>query len=75
MNRATSIITGASASRQAVADLFAFAYQDSGYEKELMDGVLDAPAQMPAGAHHWEERTARRNAVRPQLVGREGGAS
>ncbi len=71
MNRATSIITGASASRQAVAALFAFAYQDSGYEKELMDGVLDAPEQMPAGAHRAEPRTARRNAAQPQLVDRD----
>jgi hypothetical protein len=75
MNRATSIITGASASRQAVAALFAFAYQDSGYEKALMDGVLDAPERMPAGSHFSKECTARRNAVRTQLVDREGCAA
>lgn len=71
MNRATSIITGASASRHVISACLDRIYQDAGFETALTCGNLDAPGSMPAGSHRAEPRTARRNAARPQLVGRD----
>jgi hypothetical protein len=75
MNRAASHITGASASRLAVAARFAFAYQDSGYERHLMDGNLDAPCSMPAGGQRGRELQARRNVAEQLLTVRTGSAA
>jgi hypothetical protein len=55
-----------------VYDNLAYAYQDSGLLGALMDGTLDAPEHMPAGAVQADEY--RRSGVM-QLATRSGVAS
>ena len=66
------LVTGGRAARLMVYDHLAYAYQDSGLLGALMDGTLDAPEHMPAGAARADEY--RRSGVM-QLATRSGAAS
>jgi hypothetical protein len=63
------LATGGRNSRLRVSDQLHFRYQDSGLESVLNDGSLDAPEQMPAGAHRADDYF-RCGAM--QLAGRSG---
>ena len=66
-------VTAASDSRQTAELNFHERYQDCGYDPDLMDGNLDAPARIATGSTYClREVGADRNSPAPALAFREG---
>jgi hypothetical protein len=59
-----ALVTGGRTARYSVEQHLAFAYHDSGMLTALMEGALDAPDRIPAGAAHaGDQGPSRQNAV------------
>lgn len=74
MIAATNVTAGRD-SRLMVSALFAFAYQDSGFESALANGNLDASDRIATGSTYAVRSLARRNTAAPALAHREGVAA
>lgn len=66
------LATGGRAARLQVSAQLHAAYQDAGFEPALIEGSLDAPERMPAGAARADDY---RRCGAMQQAGREGAAA